>query len=78
MNKSVKDADQAFFVGDTETDILAGRNAGCRTIFVLSGHETRQSIRTWHVEPDYIAKNLLEASRIIMRKNSASAKKRKK
>jgi D-glycero-D-manno-heptose 1,7-bisphosphate phosphatase len=56
----------AFFVGDTQIDIMAGIKAGCRTIFVLSGREDRAYLRKrWTVRPDHIADNLLEASKLI-------------
>jgi D-glycero-D-manno-heptose 1,7-bisphosphate phosphatase len=32
------DLTRSYFVGDRLADVLAGRNAGCRTILVLSGH----------------------------------------
>lgn len=67
MNKSIRAAQKAFFVGDTESDILAGHNAGCKTIFVLSGREDRRHMRGWGVRPDFIATNLLEATAIINR-----------
>ena len=70
MNKRIHSAKRAFFVGDTESDILAGHNAGCKTIFVLSGHENRRHMRSWEVQPDYVAKNLLEATTIIVRHDS--------
>ncbi len=66
MNKKIHLAKKVFFVGDTESDILAGHNAGCKTIFVLSGREDRRHMRSWKVEPDYIAKDLFEATRIIL------------
>ncbi|OGX37677.1 MAG: hypothetical protein A3D87_03920 [Omnitrophica WOR_2 bacterium RIFCSPHIGHO2_02_FULL_50_17] len=65
MNKSIRSAQRAFFIGDTEVDILAGHNAGCKTIFVLSGREDRRHMRGWTVKPDFIAQNLLEAAQII-------------
>ena len=65
MDKRIHLAKKAFFVGDTESDILAGHNAGCKTIFVLSGHEDRRHMRSWKVKPDYIAQDLSEASKII-------------
>ena len=79
MNKSIHVAKKAFFVGDTEVDILAGHNAKCKTIFVLSGREDYRHMRGWKVRPDYIAKDLLEASLIINQENSTrSAKSRRK
>ncbi len=65
MNKTIRSAQRAFFIGDTEVDILAGHNAGCKTIFVLSGREDRRHMRGWTVKPDFIAQNLLEAAQII-------------
>ena len=65
MNKKIHLAKKAFFVGDTESDILAGHNAGCKTIFVLSGREDRRHMRSWDVKPDYVAQDLLNATHII-------------
>ena len=70
INKSPRHANKAFFVGDTESDIQAGKNAGCKTIFVLSGRETRKTIRKWDVRPDYIVKDLLAATKIMQNENS--------
>ena len=67
VNHSTNKKLEAYCVGDTIVDILAGKRAGCKTIFVLSGRETRRSLRKWHVHPDYIVKDLLEASKIISR-----------
>lgn len=70
MNKTIHQAPKAFFIGDTEVDILAGHNAGCKTIFVLSGREDQRHMRRWQAKPDFIANNLLEATQIITRTNS--------
>lgn len=70
INKSTRYADRAFFIGDTEVDIKTGHNAGCRTIFVLSGRDNRQTSQRWKVRPDFIAKNLFEATKIIQNENS--------
>ncbi|MCR4336899.1 MAG: HAD-IIIA family hydrolase [Candidatus Omnitrophica bacterium] len=72
MKKSMTAASKTYFVGDTGIDVQAGHKAGCKTIFVLSGREDRRYIRKWGVRPDYIAKNLLEASEIILAKTSRS------
>ena len=66
IRKTLRHAPKTFFVGDTDSDVLAGHNAGCKTIFVLSGRETRKSVRRWRIQPDFIAKDLLQASRIIV------------
>lgn len=70
LNKSIHSAKKAFFVGDTASDIKAGHNAGCKTIFSLSGREDRRYMRKWDVKPDFIVKNLLEAVEIIEHENS--------
>jgi D-glycero-D-manno-heptose 1,7-bisphosphate phosphatase len=72
LNKSIRSAKRAFFVGDTSVDIKAGKTAGCKTIFVLSGREDRRYMRKWDVKPDYIVRNLLEAVEIIENENSSN------
>jgi D-glycero-D-manno-heptose 1,7-bisphosphate phosphatase len=78
MNKTIRSAQKAFFVGDTESDILAGHNAGCATIFVLSGREDRRHMRRWEVKPDFIARDLLEATDIINERNLVRSWRRKR
>lgn len=70
LKRSLAHAKQAFFIGDTDSDILAGHNAGCKTIFVLSGKENRRSISRWEAKPDFIAKNLWEACEIVTNEDS--------
>jgi len=78
MNKTIRSAQKAFFVGDTESDILAGHNAGCTTIFVLSGREDRRHMRGWGIKPDFIANDLLEATDIINERNLKRSRLRKR
>lgn len=66
VNKTLRFAKNAFFVGDTVTDIVAGKKAGCKTVFVLSGRSNRMRLRQKGVAPDYIAENLLKATKIIL------------
>ncbi|MBL8012609.1 MAG: HAD-IIIA family hydrolase, partial [Candidatus Omnitrophica bacterium] len=70
VNATVRSAKKTFFVGDTEIDIKTGHNAGCRTIFVLSGREDRRYMRKWDVRPDFVVKNLKEAVKVIHHENS--------
>lgn len=74
VNRTLRSARHAFFVGDTKADIETGYNAGCRTIFVLSGRENRRYMRQWIIKPDYIAKDLMEAAKIIMSSNGVVPK----
>src|SRR5208282_4957497 len=69
LNKTIIHAQKAFFVGDTEGDIKTGHNAGCKTIFVLSGYGTRRYMRRWTVKPDHIARDLKAAVGIIQNEN---------
>lgn len=78
MNKSIHAAKKAYFVGDTEVDILSGHNAGCKTIFVLSGREDYRHMRGWKVKPDYVAKDLLQATMIIQHIDALNSHPKKK
>lgn len=60
----------AFFVGDSIRDVLTGRKSGCTTILVLSGREKLRNKKKWFPKPDYVAQDLLEASKIILHENS--------
>ncbi len=53
---------KSFMVGDSERDILAGRNAGCKTIGVRTGY----GLRNAGVLPDHMFSDLLEAVRFIL------------
>ena len=67
IGKTMCSAKHTFFVGDTKSDIEAGLNAGCKTIFVLSGREDRRyAARKWCVKPDYSANELMDALKIII------------
>ena len=70
VDKSFQHAKKSYFIGDARSDIEAGYRAGCKTIFVFSGKETRRDTRRWPIKPDCFAKNLLEAARIIENENS--------
>lgn len=76
LDRTIDDARQAWFVGDTETDIKAGKNAGCTTIFVLSGREDRDYMKRWDVAPDYIVEDLYEAADLIVSQDPDPARQR--
>jgi histidinol-phosphate phosphatase family protein len=51
---------QSWMIGDRESDILAGRNAGCSTIWL------KNSVHSVNPElPDFIAADWTEIARII-------------
>ena len=45
-------------IGDTEMDIKEGKNAGCRTVGVLSGAHTKEQLKKQR--PDYIVDNIMD------------------
>ncbi len=65
VNRTIRYSQNKFFVGDTKSDILTGYRAGCNTILVLSGRASRRNVRWWGVKPDFIVKDLYEATKII-------------
>ena len=67
------DLKHSFVVGDRYSDIELAHNAGTHSIFVLSGYglgEYQYQRQNWKLQPDWIAKNLLEATEIILKQVS--------
>jgi len=58
------DLAESWMVGDTSSDIEAGKRAGCRTI-LLDGRSGRERLKPDQVIPDYRAVNLKEVVNII-------------
>ncbi|MBV8122029.1 MAG: HAD-IIIA family hydrolase [Alphaproteobacteria bacterium] len=52
----------SFMIGDRASDVEAGRNVGCRTIFIDRGYIDEQP-----GQADFIVKSLAEATSIILR-----------
>lgn len=64
------DLARSFVIGDRYGDIQLARNAGSRSIFVLSGYglgEYEHQRHSWELQPDCIARDLLEASQWILK-----------
>ena len=59
------DLSQSFMVGDKATDIEAGKRAGTKTIFLLSGRGKDEKERLTE-KPDHITGNLFEAVKWII------------
>lgn len=51
------------FIGDTETDILAGKQLGFKTIAVLSGIRSKEILEKYN--PDYIINDLREFTKLM-------------
>ena len=57
------DLKKSFVIGDRKSDFELGKNAGCKTIHVLTGN----GINTKNdVNPDYFAEDLLDAAKWIL------------
>jgi len=61
------DASKSFMVGDRMMDVEVGKKVGCRTIIIPSELGI-QEMEESSLEPDYIAKDLLDASKWIIKK----------
>ncbi|MDD5729644.1 MAG: HAD family hydrolase [Candidatus Omnitrophica bacterium] len=60
----------AFFVGDSVMDLMAAKQAGCKSILVFSGKEKPANSANWETRPDFTAENLPGAVKIILKNRS--------
>ena len=63
------DAEASWMVGDRYSDIELARNAGLKSMFVLSGYgrgEWEHQRASWIEKPDLVTENLLQAVRQIV------------
>ncbi|MDQ1353930.1 MAG: D-glycero-D-manno-heptose 1,7-bisphosphate phosphatase [Acidobacteriota bacterium] len=61
------DLSQSYMVGDDVIDIETGKNAGCKTVLVLTGKgcQARELLPARGIQPDIISENLLTAIKEI-------------
>ena len=50
--------EQVIKIGDTRVDILEGKNAGCKTVGVLSGADSKEKLEKEN--PDFIVDNIVD------------------
>ena len=62
----IESFDGAFYVGDTQRDIQAGRSAGLKTILVTSGKSSKDDAADWEYKPDHICIDLPEAVDLVI------------
>ncbi|MDD5177929.1 MAG: D-glycero-beta-D-manno-heptose 1,7-bisphosphate 7-phosphatase [Candidatus Nanoarchaeia archaeon] len=60
------DLKNSWMIGDDLCDILAGKNAGCKTILVETGHAGKKD-RGYKVSPDFKEKDLYNAVELILK-----------
>lgn len=60
------DLKNSFVIGDHPSDIEMGKNAKCKTIYLLTGHGKKHKDKLTQ-KPDLIANNLLETARWIIK-----------
>jgi D-glycero-D-manno-heptose 1,7-bisphosphate phosphatase len=66
------DLHQSFIVGDKPADLQAGVAVGCRPILVRTGYgrESEMEMADSEFQPEYVADDLLEASRWILQSSN--------
>lgn len=69
------DLSKSFLVGDSVTDIAAGKAAGCKTILIgYLKSDLSRLIEEKNTKPNHIAPSLLEAAKIIKKELQDSKK----
>ncbi|XP_020892152.1 uncharacterized protein LOC110231471 [Exaiptasia diaphana] len=66
----VEDVHSVVKVGDTKADIQEGKNAGCWTVAVLTGTQTRHDLE--NVKPDFIIDSIANLFDVLAQINSKS------
>jgi D-glycero-D-manno-heptose 1,7-bisphosphate phosphatase len=56
--------EQSYVIGDMLRDLVAGKEVGCTTILVMTGHAGED--RQYNLQPDFIVKNVYEAVQLIL------------
>jgi len=60
------DLKTSFVIGDHPHDIEMGHKAGCKTVYMLTGHGEKHKGELKH-KPDFIANDFLEAAQWVLR-----------
>jgi len=61
------DLSKSWVIGDHGFDVKMGKDAGCKTIYLLTGHGTKHLEETKRFNPDHIAKSFLEAIDFLLK-----------
>ncbi len=60
------DFKESYLVGDSIRDIETGKLAGLKTILIFSGEEKPENKENWKTTPDFSARDLSEATELII------------
>ena len=62
------DLSRSWMIGDHPSDALLGIRAGCRTVYLLTGHGRNHAdqLAEKGIEPEFIANNFIEAAEYIV------------
>ncbi len=60
------DLKSSFVIGDHPNDIKLGKNANCKTVYLLTGHGEKHK-NDLKIKPDFIANNIVEAAKWILK-----------
>ncbi len=62
------DLSKSYMIGDHPSDVGFGKNAGCKTIYLITGHG-RKHIDDIKDKPDFLADSLLSAAKWIVNRS---------
>lgn len=62
------DLTKTYFIGDTIRDVMAARQAGCRSILIFTGKEKPSNKKNWETQPKHTFSDLYEAVEFIVGK----------
>ncbi len=66
--KNKIDPSQVLIIGDTDEEIIIGRDMGAKTVAITNGHSTAARLKA--EKPDYLINNLREVIGIVKKLNS--------
>ena len=64
------DVKNSWVIGDHPSDVLLGINAGCKTVYLLTGHGAShlKDLKEKKIKPTIITDNILTAANMILKK----------
>lgn len=63
------DLEGSYVIGDMLRDLAAGKEVGCTTILVMTGHAGKD--KQYALEPDFVVENVYEAIQAIVQREQA-------